>query len=107
MTVRKITSVAQFDALLESNKIIFIDFYADWCGPCKQISPIFERLAGDNAQNGVEFYKVDIDQVPDLAGTLGIRSIPTFHAYKGKERLDQVVGADRAGLETLIQICRK
>ncbi|KAG8219302.1 thioredoxin-like protein [Butyriboletus roseoflavus] len=103
MSVSKIESEAQFDALLNSGKVVFVDFYADWCGPCKQISPTYQKLAGENAKDGVEFYKVDTDQLPDVSEKAGIRSIPAFHVYKNGQRIDEVVGAKRDALATLIQ----
>ncbi len=54
-----------------------IDFYATWCGPCKMMAPMVESLAGKYAGK-IDFYKVDIDQEPELASVFGIRSIPTF-----------------------------
>ena len=54
-----------------------IDFYATWCGPCKMMAPMVESLAGKYAGK-IDFYKVDIDQEPELASIFGIRSIPTF-----------------------------
>ena len=54
-----------------------IDFYATWCGPCKIMAPMVESLAGKYAGK-IDFYKVDIDQEPELASVFGIRSIPTF-----------------------------
>ena len=54
-----------------------IDFYATWCGPCKMMAPLVESLAGKYAGK-IDFYKVDIDQEPELASVFGIRSIPTF-----------------------------
>lgn len=56
---------------------VVIDFYATWCRPCKMMSPIVEQLAKQNAGK-VDFYKVDIDQEPELASVFGIQSIPTF-----------------------------
>ena len=54
-----------------------IDFYTTWCGPCKMMAPMVESLAGKYAGK-IDFYKVDIDQEPELASVFGIRSIPTF-----------------------------
>ncbi|KAI9569433.1 putative thioredoxin [Boletus coccyginus] len=104
MTVGSITSKKQFDELCTSGKVIFVDFYANWCGPCKAISPEFENLASKHAREGVEFYNVNIDNVEDLAVELGIRSIPTFHAYKNGAQLDPpVVGANKTALTNFVQ----
>ena len=63
---------------ISSGKVILVDFYADWCGPCKQISPVFEGLAGEHAKQGVEFYKVNIDNIPEIAEALSISSVRVF-----------------------------
>ena len=59
-----------------SEKPIVVDFYAEWCGPCKRLSPILEEVSQENSH--VEIYKVDVDQEPDLAAAFGIRSIPSI-----------------------------
>ena len=73
----KITE-ANFDAeVLQSNLPVVVDFWADWCGPCKMMAPVVESLAGKYAGK-IDFYKVDIDQESELASVFGISSIPTF-----------------------------
>jgi len=103
--VKAITSLKEFEALRDSGKLIYIDFYTTWCGPCKVISPHFDSIADNHHKEGeVEFYKVDIDAVPALADALGIRSIPTFHAYKNGKEVDKpLVGANKGALSSLIQ----
>ncbi|KAF8555115.1 thioredoxin [Imleria badia] len=103
VSVNEIKSKEEFDTLINSGKVILIDFYADWCGPCRQISSTFKSLAEEHSdKEGAEFYKLDIDKVPEIATALSIRSIPTFHVYKNKERLGQFVGANRAELRSLV-----
>ncbi|KAH0837834.1 thioredoxin-like protein [Lanmaoa asiatica] len=85
-----------------SDKVFFVDFYTDWCGPCKMISPTFQSLA-DKAPDGAEFYKLNIDNIPDVADELSVHSIPTFHVFKGRESLDVVRGADRVRLTALVE----
>ena len=64
---------------INSGKVIIIDFWATWCGPCKVISPVFETLATANKGNAnVGFYKVDVDDVPDVAEEVGIRAVCLF-----------------------------
>lgn len=68
-----ITSQQQFKSLVASSTYVIVDFYADWCGPCKQISPIFEQLANQEAKPGrLTFCKVNVDNQRDVAGTYGI-----------------------------------
>lgn len=70
--------------LIETKKVVVADFFAAWCGPCKMLHPIFERVA-ENNQN-LTFVRIDVDQDFDLAAKLGIQSIPTIIVFKdGKE----------------------
>ena len=63
---------------------VIIDFYADWCGPCKNFAPIFDQASEENEE--ITFYKVNIENEPDLASIFGVRSIPTtVYLRKGKE----------------------
>lgn len=66
---------------ISSGKVILIDFWATWCGPCRTISPVFEKLARENATEGVEFYKVDVDDQSDIAQEVGIRAVRFLHYY--------------------------
>ena len=71
---------------------VLVDFWADWCAPCKMIAPIVEELA--NEYDGkVTFAKVDVDTNPETSIKFGIRSIPTLLVFKGGQPVDQVVGA--------------
>jgi len=102
MPVQIINSSAEFDELKSSGKLFFVDFHAVWCGPCKAISPLFEQLS-HAASEKVGFYKVDIDELPEIAEQCQVRSIPKFVAFKGGEPIDQLVGADMGRLRALVQ----
>jgi thioredoxin len=72
----------------KGDKPAIIDFYADWCGPCKKVAPVMEELAGEYAGK-VYIYKINIDKEPELAGLFGVRNIPTFLIIpmKGKPQM--------------------
>lgn len=78
--------------VLKSNKAVLIDFYADWCGPCKMSAPHVEALAEEKA-DVLKVAKVNIDESPELATKYGVMSIPTFVLVKDGQVLAKAVGA--------------
>ncbi|SFG48831.1 thioredoxin [Oribacterium sp. WCC10] len=78
--------------VLESDVPVMIDFYADWCGPCKMMMPIVEALA-EEYDGKIKIGKVNSDEEMELATTFGVRSIPSFFFIKGGKVVDNVVGA--------------
>ena len=80
----------QTEWVYEGTKPCIVDFYADWCGPCKKISPILKELAGEY-KNDIIIYKINVDNEKELAAAFGIQSIPTllFIPAKGKPQLAQ------------------
>mgnify|MGYP002865978883 CR=1 FL=1 len=77
--------------VLESEKPVLVDFYADWCGPCKMMSPILDKLAVE-WQDKLKVAKINVDDAPDLAQQYGIMSIPTLLFFKNGEVVDKRVG---------------
>jgi thioredoxin len=78
--------------VLKSDKPVLIDFYADWCGPCKMSAPYVEAIAEEKA-DVLKVAKINIDETPDLAAKYGVMSIPTFIFIKDGEVLTKSVGA--------------
>ncbi|KAI8084549.1 thioredoxin TrxA [Halteromyces radiatus] len=91
----------EFRALTASDKLVVIDFYATWCGPCKLISPKFEKLVEEYPD--VIFAKVDVDEVADVAADVGVRAMPTFMFFKNGNKVDEVVGANLASIVNKIK----
>ncbi len=82
----------EFDAtVLKSDKPVMVDFYAQWCGPCKMAAPIIDQLADEFADKAL-IVKVDVDTNNELAGTYGVMSIPTVIIYKNGQEVDRKVG---------------
>lgn len=91
------TTQETFEAdVLKNDKLVFVDFFADWCGPCKMSAPIIEELSNSPEYKHIEFVKVDVDANTDLATKLGIFSIPTFVAYYKGEPVVRMTGAGPA-----------
>ncbi len=77
--------------VLESDTPVLVDFWADWCAPCKMVAPLIDELA-EEYDGKIKFTKVDVDDNPQTAMQYGIRSIPTLLFFKGGAPVDQVVG---------------
>ncbi|BDD07664.1 thioredoxin-2 [Fulvitalea axinellae] len=81
-----------FEEIIGSETPVLVDFWAEWCGPCKMISPILDELASDYDGKAV-IAKVNVDDNPSISAKFGIRSIPTLLVFKGGEIVDKQVGA--------------
>ena len=80
------------EEVVKADKPVVIDFWAEWCGPCRMVSPIVEELAGDYEGRAI-IGKVNVDQNPEISSKYGIRNIPTILFIKGGEVVDKQVGA--------------
>ena len=74
---------------------------ATWCGPCKQIAP--RIVAMSSKYPDARFYKLDVDEVPDVAQELAVRAMPTFMVFRGGEKVGEVVGANEKALDALVE----
>jgi thioredoxin 1 len=81
-----------FDSeVLQSPEPVLVDFWAPWCGPCRQIAPLVEQLAGENA-GSAKILKLNVDDAPQAAQAYGVSSIPTLMVFKNGEVVDRFVG---------------
>src|SRR5690606_233904 len=89
--VNQLTQADFQEKVINAKGVVFVDFYADWCGPCQMTGPVIEELANDYA-NKATFYKVNVDQNNQLAGQYNVFSIPSFFIFKDGKVVDQFVG---------------
>lgn len=87
----EITSDNFDEAVIKNDKPVLVDFWAEWCNPCRMLAPVVDQIARDYDGNAV-VGKIDIDSEPDLAGRFGVMSIPTLLVFKGGEVAGKSVG---------------
>ncbi len=101
MSVEHINQSEFKDKVLLSDKPVLVDFFATWCGPCRQMSPILDQIASE--RDDVKIVKVDVDENTALASEYGVMSIPTLIYFKGGKAVSQSVGArSKAALEMML-----
>ncbi|TAQ88405.1 hypothetical protein B7494_g3270 [Chlorociboria aeruginascens] len=99
----QITSPGQFSDLLKSSRIVVTDFYADWCGPCKALAPIYEKLSASLSRpNQITFVKINTDTQKEIASNYAVTSIPTFIVFKQGNVVEKV-GADAQKLQDVVR----
>ena len=93
-----------FEQVKNSDKKVLLDFYAEWCGPCRMVGPLLEELAAEHPEYVIA--KVNVDDEPDLAQEYGVSSIPTLMFFRGGKVVRRVVGLrSKAEIEQIIEEC--
>ncbi|XP_022321440.1 thioredoxin 1 [Crassostrea virginica] len=98
--VKQVDTKDDFDGIIKGNKLVLVDFFATWCGPCRMIAPALESW--EPQYPNFVFIKVDVDENGDTAEACGISAMPTFNFYKDGEKVDEVVGADQDQIKQLL-----
>ncbi|PMD36105.1 putative thioredoxin [Hyaloscypha variabilis F] len=101
MGVHNLSNKVEFEAALKDNKVVVLDAFATWCGPCKVIAPQVVKFSEEFT--GAHFVKLDVDEVPDVAQELGIRAMPTFLIFKNADKVKEIVGANPKALLAAIK----
>ncbi|KAJ5480692.1 hypothetical protein N7539_006586 [Penicillium diatomitis] len=104
MAVVNISSAGQFNSLLSSSRFVVADFYADWCGPCKAIAPVYEKLASQLSRpNHITFTKINGDQQMEIAQAYSVVAYPTFIVFENGRSIKTVTGPDPQKLTEVVR----
>ena len=87
----KVSDESFTDDVLQSAKPVIVDFWAEWCGPCRMVAPILEEIASEN--DNIVIAKLNVDENPQISASYGITSIPTLNVYLGGEVVKSIIGA--------------
>lgn len=88
--VKKIYSEDFTPMVIKAPKVVLVDFFADWCGPCKMLAPVLDELSTSNPE--IDFFKINVDENQDIANAFEISSIPCLILFKDGEEVDRAVG---------------
>ncbi|NQZ84277.1 MAG: thioredoxin [Nanoarchaeales archaeon] len=102
--VKEIKTIEEFKDITSSQGLVIIDYWASWCMPCKMFAKVLEKFAENEDYSDVTFVKVNVEEAEDLAGSEGVRSLPTIRAYKAGSKVAEQIGLmDKEAFKTFIE----
>lgn len=87
----RVINAKEFDEVIKSKKVVLVDFFATWCGPCRMLSPVLEEVL-EEANGEFDIVKVDVDESYDLAKKFGVMSVPTMIIFQDGVEADKIIG---------------
>lgn len=102
ISVQEVNSQQELNQIFNENKLVFVDFSAKWCGPCRQVAPQFEAWSADSKYSTIKFCKVDVDKAKDVTTFGRIKSLPTFILYINGVETARIVGANIPVIENTL-----
>lgn len=100
--MNQVTNLTELNETFDKNDFTILKLSAEWCGPCKRISPLFETLSKDNKYSNIYFAEVDMDKSPDICKEYIIDGLPTFILFKKNEEISRFSGANESKLRNLV-----
>ena len=97
-----VTSAEQYNDYINGDKLVIVDYWAPWCGPCRMIAPALEALAEEHTEAIV--LKVNVDELSEISQNEGVSGIPTFKAFKNGEELYKFSGANKTSLKKMFEL---
>lgn len=91
--MKNIETYEEFKEVINKNNLVIIDFWAEWCYPCKLIEPVIKEIEEEMKDKDIEFYKLNVDKIPEVAAEYGILSIPTLLFFKNNKEVERIIGA--------------
>ena len=92
MATKNVTDASFAADVLQSDKPVLVDFWAEWCGPCRMVGPILEEISNEHGDK-LTIVKLNVDENPSIAANYGVSSIPTMNLFQGGEVVKQIIGA--------------
>jgi thioredoxin 1 len=107
MTIFDVCNISQLEELLIKHEYVVVKFSAEWCGPCKRIHPVYEKLSNYEKYTSVCFLHVDVDEARDICEKYCIEGMPTFILFQNSEEVSRFSGANEEKLNDMLSKCNK